>query len=109
MKDSTHAPGYVAFYPMLCEIAKSCGYSLAIHGSVQRDFDLVAIPWIEEANTQEALVEKLAKYADDVMGVAFLGKDIIDGPEEKPHGRVAYSIQLGNGAYLDISIMPRST
>jgi hypothetical protein len=94
---------------MLSEIARDNGYSLSIHGSVQRDFDLVAIPWIDEANTEDELVQSLAKYVASVMGISFHKKAEIDGPEEKPHGRHSYSIQVGNGAYLDISIMTRRT
>jgi len=38
---------YAVVYPTLRDVAKLHGYALAIHGTMTRDFDLVAIPWTE--------------------------------------------------------------
>ena len=32
-----------------------------------------------------------------------------DLPEQKPHGRLAWSIHFDNGLYLDVSVMPRKS
>lgn len=50
------AAAYAALYPMLLQIAKDHGYSLAVHGSIHRDLDLVAIPCIEEAEDPLKLI-----------------------------------------------------
>lgn len=44
----THAkPQLYAFYFLkLKEIAKELGYNLVIDGSMARDLDLIAIPWV---------------------------------------------------------------
>lgn len=61
MKPPTFAPAYVGMYVILSEVAREHGYALAIHGTVSRDFDLIAIPWTETAGDPELLIEKLRK------------------------------------------------
>ena len=112
MEKITFAPAYVAFYPMLAEIARNHHYTLAIHGSIgknrQSDFDLVAIPWNGEASSEEELTDAIWEYAIQVMPSYFDGfrADKWHGTN-KPHGRRAWKLQIGNGAAIDISIMPR--
>ena len=107
------AAAYVALYPMLLSIAKRHGYALTVHGSLHRDFDLVAIPWIEEASEPLKLIEAI-KRATRTVTLHEDGDKYCEDchPTQKPHGRVAYSLHVTNhgmyGGYLDISIMPRS-
>jgi len=109
MKPPTFAPTYVALYPILSEIAQSFGYALAIHGSVSRDFDLVAIPWIEDAGDPEQLIRDIAAAMSYTMDTTITIDRLFKAPytEEKPHGRRSWAIPLEGGAVLDISIMPR--
>lgn len=106
------AAAYVALYPMLLQIAKDHGYSLAVHGSLHRDFDLVAIPWIEEAAEPTVLVAAMKERLAAVIHHEesdHLYKDM--NPTTKPHGRMAYSLHFTNsgmyGGYIDLSVMPR--
>lgn len=90
---------YASLYPVLREAARDCGYALALHGSLQKDLDVVAIPWVEEAGSESLLVQLLTECAGGVLR-----------PErtEKPHGRVAWTIELAaQGGYIDLSILPR--
>lgn len=94
-------PAYMAMYPYFAEAARRCGYALAIHGTMVRDLDLIAVPWVDEAKTAEELVEALREAArgwlvDDADGVRVT---------QKPHGRRAWSIHLDDG-YIDLSVMP---
>lgn len=98
------APAYVAFYPILAEIAKRHGYSLAIHGSVSRDMDLIAVPWLTNCSKHDILVASIKEYVEQVMVLMFPNSVTMEGPEIKPFNRVAYSIQIGNGYYIDLSI-----
>lgn len=107
------AAAYVAIYPMLVAIAKKHGYALAVHGSVTRDFDLVAIPWIEEASEPLTLIKAFKKATrTETTHEDFdrIGKQDCQ-PTQKPHGRIAYSLHVTNhgmyGGYLDISVMPK--
>lgn len=89
----------------LREAARRLGYALAVHGSQERDLDLVAVPWVEGAEDAETLWASLLSVADAVAGPAFVvaGRMV----SERPHGRRAINIHLGH-AYLDVSVMPRS-
>lgn len=106
MKPSSFAPVYAAFYPMLADISHRHGYALCIHGSLQRDLDICAVPWTETASTPEALLAGIVEYAGCAMAMMFDNTVVISLPEMKPHGRIAYSIKVGNGAVVDLSIMP---
>lgn len=106
------AAAYVALYPMLLQVAKDHGYTLAVHGSVHRDFDLVAIPWIEEASDPLVLIKALKEATRMVTHHEDFDDRSPDcAPTVKPHGRTAYSLHVTNrgmyGGYLDVSVMPK--
>ena len=91
--------------PKLIPVAKRLGYAIALHGSFQRDLDVVAIPWTEEAVSAEELAEALRV---EVHGWLVHGKD--QAPVKKPHGRLAWSIHTEEGVgYIDLSVMPITT
>ncbi|MGH9873396.1 MAG: hypothetical protein ACRD9S_13165 [Pyrinomonadaceae bacterium] len=107
------AAAYVALYPMLQQIARRHGYALAVHGSLHRDFDLIAVPWVKEASDALALIKAFKKATRTVTHQEegdHLFKDCV--PTKKPHGRVSYSLHVTNrgmyGGYLDISVMPKT-
>lgn len=108
MRAPTNAPVYAAFFPILAEIAQKRGYALAVHGSLNSDMDLVAVPWTIHAVSADELVEAFRLYASQTMAMMFSGSTTLDGPEQKPHGRQAWSIIVGNGAVIDISVTPRT-
>lgn len=110
---SLPASFYATFLPSLRAIAAKYGYALAIHGSMARDFDLIALPWQEWADDHLAMATEMR----DELGGWFhspypqfesLVKD--GAASQKPHGRIAYSIHLTehgmNGPYVDISVAP---
>lgn len=98
-------PGLFAImYPRLVEVARARGYALTVHGSMARDLDVVAVPWTDRAAEPFVLAEALR---DRVGGVGHNGWPL---PRAKPHGRLAWSIHLGGGPYIDLSVVPpRST
>lgn len=105
------AAAYVALYPMLLQIAKDHGYALCVHGSLHRDFDLVAVPWIKEASPALKLIRAFKRATRCVTHHEETDRMVKDcAPGKKPHGRVAYSLHVTNsgmyGGYLDISVMP---
>lgn len=108
MKQATRAPVYAVLFTGLSDIVRSHGYALAAHGSMQTDMDVVAIPWTEGATSAEELVEGIVEYLS-VFSMLVDGEVKRYGPEQKPHGRVAWVLALGYGAQLDISIMPKHT
>lgn len=84
------------------ELAKEIGYAIAVHGSQERDLDLIAAPWTEEAlklNYREVM-----QYIADGLGARLVEVEV------KPLGRRACTIQM-NGWYklIDLSVMPMKT
>jgi hypothetical protein len=97
----------LAIAPMR-NIAREHGYALAVHGSLARDIDMVAVPWTEQAGEPEGLLLDLKGAMVGLFGRARL--DPSEGWNEKPHGRLAKSIHIyceGHFFYFDISVMPR--
>ena len=39
---------YAYYFEALKAIAKEYGYNLVVHGSMNRDLDLIAIPWVND-------------------------------------------------------------
>lgn len=107
MKSPTFAPAYLIYFPRIAEIAQKHGYALTVHGSLQLDFDLVAIPWTDTASSAEELTNDIADYGSMLRQGEDGLHNTIDGPEEKPFGRLAWTILLGNGAAIDLSVMPK--
>jgi len=105
-----NGPMYAVIYPFMAARAHECGYALALHGTLGRDLDLVAIPWTNEATSPEDLV---ARILDVMEGSAFT-MERADGhaedKSEKPHGRRCFVLHLKSwtGAYVDLSVMPRT-
>lgn len=97
-------PLAAAYWLILTEVANQHGYALAIHGSMSRDIDLVAVPWTDEATDAETLV---AAFGEAVgYGEGWSGT-ISDSATSKPHGRRAWTLGIGHGAWIDLSVMPR--
>lgn len=97
MKPANNAPVYCAIYPGLAEIARSFGYALTIHGSMGRDFDIVAVPWAEVVGTPVEVIEAICyKYA-----VTLTPGD----PAVMNHGRICYNLALMGEFYFDLSFI----
>lgn len=110
---------YLSYLPALMKIAQRCGYALALHGSVTRDLDLLAAPWVPNALSPETLVMALQEA---MTGTKYTRKHWRESNGAKPHGRKAYIIwiarladdfegkSLGHkqgAAMIDLSVMPR--
>jgi hypothetical protein len=107
------AAKFDALIDPLRAVARTHGYALAVHGSLSRDIDLVAVPWAEKVSPPDVLAAAIRDEADRVTGCAFwINHDDADpndhtkrNPAPKPHGRLAWSIHLGGGPYIDLSIL----
>lgn len=117
---------FALLMPALREAAKECGYALGLHGSMQRDLDLIACPWVQDAKSPAELVEALQRSCDGYWAGAEIDDHEgwrwdrficpVDG--KKPHGRLTAAIYFTRGdwnqgrcgePYIDLSIMPRLT
>jgi hypothetical protein len=114
-------PGlYALFYEHMKDIAREYGYNLVPHGSMNRDLDLVAIPWEDRCcfTKEQMMIREFFEY--------LTGRPVIDKEGNIPYrvlpgGRHCYIIDLNRGDrhgewarfedsqyYLDISVVPIS-
>ncbi len=100
------AAAYAFIVPLAQGIARPLGYCVSVHGSMNRDLDLLATPWTEEAVSahllHKALFEAFNPYTMDKASHEFHTR-----PEKKPHGRLAWTILLLDSCHIDLSVMPR--
>lgn len=102
-KPAKPLPSYYAYlYALLLPIAQRAGYCLALHGSLARDLDLLAVPWRDDAVALDVLSERLRRGCRGTFSAG--------GWTKKPHGRRAIVIYLGgyrdSVAYIDLSAFP---
>jgi succinate dehydrogenase/fumarate reductase flavoprotein subunit len=113
MKAASITAAYAVFYPTLAEIARQKGYALAIHGTMLRDCDFVAIPWTPQAVEPIELIDAMKRACGGCYWSPETDRfyKLSSHGTKKPHGRIAYSVHLtdrgGEGPYFDVSVMPR--
>lgn len=85
-------------------IARDCGYAVAVHGSRQRDLDLIAVPWTESAINPHQFVAVVVERLDLYLKPE--EPELVENPERKPNGRIAWAL-MGAPAchYLDLSVL----
>lgn len=105
---------YAYYFLSLKEIALRYGYNLVLHGSLNRDLDLVAIPWQEIIGDKEAMI---AEFCECIGGM-LLTADATNDFKVTHHGRMQYVINVNRGGYrgdqyiedpqyyIDISVIP---
>lgn len=95
--------------PPMRRAALDLGYALTVHGSLNRDIDLVAIPW-RDHNVADA-DQLVTVLRGSIMGVT--GRCHFEQKwTEKPHGRRAKQLLVwcaDNTADVDLSVMPALT
>ena len=96
---------FAVYFEPLKEIAIRYGYNLVIHGSLNRDMDLIAIPWQEEIDSHLLMIGEMAKFMGGEIAL-FNESRHTDGTivgdvfTHKPHGRICYVINIFRGGYL---------
>lgn len=107
---------YALFFYDLKEIAKQYGYNLVLHGSMNRDLDLIAIPWSDDMKSEQDMIMEFQVYMTGrtvVMPEGGVHYTIL------PANRHSYVIEFNRGNrkgewfryddeqyYLDISVIP---
>lgn len=103
MKPANYAPVYAAaLYPQLAEIAREHGYALAVHGSLARDMDLIAVPWVDQPSEPQVVVDAI------ISQFSIRQLKVPEKWETKEHGREVTTLSIGFGeCFIDLSFMPR--
>lgn len=80
-------------------LAREVGYGIGVHGSLERDLDLIAIPWSEGAVSPPELAAHIAR--------GLPGRVLDDANQDKPSGRWSCNISPdGWFKMIDLSVMP---
>lgn len=80
------------------KLAREVGYAIGVHGSQERDLDLIAAPWTDDALQAEDLLRHIAQG---------INAHIVS-TEQKPLGRFSATLQIdGWFKSIDISVCPR--
>ncbi len=79
---------YLSRLPYIKEAAQVCGYAIAVHGSLKRDFDLIAVPWVDQYHSINVLARMIATAA------CGMSRSKPYDWETKPNGRMAASIPI---------------
>lgn len=115
-------PYYTILFVKLDKIVNRFGWAISLHGTMIRDLDLVLIPWTEDADHEDKVIDAIRLFVDGLYITKAKKKNMKEmnasskdglahfAVTEKPHGRRAISMYIGvSGYYLDISIMPRQS
>lgn len=79
------------------KLAMNVGYAIGVHGSQERDLDLIAAPWTSAAVAPSSLMQHIAEGMN--------GRVL--APEDKPLGRKSCNIQIdGWFKLIDLSVCP---
>jgi len=113
--DHDSRPKYEALIGPIRETARALGYAVGVHGTLKRDIDLIACPWVDTAVDARTLAEAIRDVCREHNGgIAHMTPVEQDDPwhlagcpTKKPHGRLTWSYHLGGGPYIDLSVMPR--
>lgn len=114
-KSKHFKPGlYAMFYEHLKDIAKEFGCNLLVNGSMSRDLDLVAVPWVDNPKPEMGMIQEFEEYLTGKKH----GDKLNYGFSVLPGGRHSYIINLNRGDrhgewvrfedsqyYLDISVV----
>jgi hypothetical protein len=92
---------YAVLYNSMKKAALELGYALAMHGSMHTDMDLIAVAWVDDAKP----VEELVKALNECIGKTVWSEHNLTNKEEKPHGRVTYTLNMMGDWQIDLSIM----
>lgn len=104
-EDKRREPWIANFYASslgrIQQIAREHGYAACLHGSMQRDLDIVMVPWTDEATSADALIASMRETFS-----IFGEHPPHENDRPKPHGRRCWTVLLGGHAYIDISVTP---
>jgi hypothetical protein len=79
-------------------LASTHGYAIGVHGSLERDVDLIAVPWVRESSSPDDLADAVARALGSRARLR----------SERVHGRIAYVVDIPGGGlpgYVDLSVI----
>ena len=110
-REAVTCNGRAAFYACMWDdfrqAAMDCGWALGLHGSLNSDMDIMAMPWIENAMTADEMISHIIStcFGESVWAKEPHFKK--SQPGDKPNGRIAYTIPIFADFYLDINVIEK--
>ena len=102
IKTNGRAVFYTIFWESFRKAALERGWTLALHGSMASDMDIIAVPWVDDACPASELVSALS----DCLGETMWKDHHFRDPTPKSHGRVVYTLSIFSDYYIDLSVIP---
>lgn len=103
--------------PAIRSAGIGCGYCIVVHGSQERDLDIVAIPWVDDASDPIDLVKTIVAVLNKAGILSPWYYPNPDSWTKKPHGRLAFNMisnsdnlitcKAGAFPFIDLSIIPK--
>ena len=102
-REAVTCNGRSAFYACMWDDIRQCamdsGWAVALHGSLNSDMDIMAMPWVESAVSFEEVIKNISElftgnYSSDNYFITY---------DEKPYNRIVATIPIFADFYLDIS------
>lgn len=118
---------YAYYFELIKAIGKKYGYNIVLHGSMNRDLDLVAIPWQELLGDKDQMIDEICEVLGGTLLMKERSVDNLDGQRftTTHHGRMLYIVNINRDIahiydgikstikahndpqyYLDISVLP---
>ena len=88
LTENGKATFYATVWPSLIKVAADNGWALGLHGSLQSDMDIMAMPWTEEANSAEDLINDI----NDLIGHDACKEINLEPFYGKPNNRVGFTL-----------------
>ena len=87
---------YAFYFEVIKEIGFKYGYNIVLHGSLNRDLDLICLPWITEIQDVDTMIDEIATTLGGQVMMQNREVNNLDGDRFslKPHGRKAYIINI---------------
>ena len=97
----TTTSGKAAFYAMCWEdmrkIAHENGWAIALHGSLNMDLDIMAMPWEEDCKSADDFIKSLANLFETPFPILKY--------RVKPHQRISYNLVIYGNFSIDIQMI----
>ena len=87
---------YAFYFEIIKEIGLKYGYNIVLHGSMNRDLDLIGIPWQEVILDVDEMIDEIAKLIGGEVMMQCRSVENVDGVrfQTTHHGRKQYVINI---------------
>lgn len=92
---------FASMWQDLKDAAKSHGWALGLHGSLNSDMDIMAMPWDEHASPVDVMICQLCICFTDSAQI----EKTIKVSTDKPNNRTVYTLSIWADFYLDINVI----